>query len=53
VLFDEIASVYILFEKYVSISASEMASPENQHCAGCIVRKLSSIAFGAVSLLLK
>ena len=28
VLFDEIASVYILFEKYVSISASEMASPK-------------------------
>jgi len=34
VLFDKIATVYtILFEKYVYISALEMASPWNQHCA--------------------
>ena len=33
-LFDKIATVYtILFEKYVYISALEMASPWNQHCA--------------------
>jgi len=27
---------YILFEKYIYISAMEMASPGNQHCANCI-----------------
>jgi len=27
---------YILFEKYTYISALEMASPGNQHCASCI-----------------
>jgi len=27
---------YILFEKYICISALEMASPENQHCTNCI-----------------
>ena len=36
VLFDKIASVYILFEKYIYILTLEMASPGNQHCAGCI-----------------
>jgi len=37
VLFDKIVSVlYILFEKYIYISALEMASPGNQHCANCI-----------------
>ena len=35
-LFDKIASVYILFEKYIYILALEMASPGNQHCANCI-----------------
>jgi len=27
---------YILFEKYIYISALEMASSGNQHCAKCI-----------------
>jgi len=36
VLFDKIASVYILFEKYINILALEMASPGNRHCANCI-----------------
>jgi len=27
---------YILFEKYISILALEIASPGNQHCASCI-----------------
>jgi len=27
---------YILFEKYIYISAVEMTGPENQHCANCI-----------------
>jgi len=27
---------YILFEKYIHISALEMASPWNQHCANSI-----------------
>ena len=27
---------YILFEKYIDISALEMARPGNQHCASCI-----------------
>jgi len=37
VLFDKIASVgYILFEKYINILASEMASSGNRHCANCI-----------------
>ena len=37
VLFDKIASVYILVEKiYICILALEMASPENRHCASCI-----------------
>jgi len=33
VLFAKIASVYILFEKYIYILALEMASQGNQHCA--------------------
>jgi len=33
VLFDKIASVYL---KNIYISALEMASPGNQHCANCI-----------------
>ena len=33
VLFDKIASV---FEKYIYILVSEMASPRNQNCANCI-----------------
>ena len=28
--------LYILFEKYIYILASEMASPGNRHCASCI-----------------
>jgi len=32
VLFEKIASAY-LFEKYIYISALEMASPGNQNCA--------------------
>jgi len=38
VLFDKTDSVRsILFEKkYMYISALEMASPRNQHCANCI-----------------
>ena len=35
VLFDKIASC-ILFEKHIYISALEMASPGNRHCANCI-----------------
>ena len=35
-MFDKIASVFILLEKYVCILALEMASPGNQHCANCI-----------------
>ena len=27
---------YILFEKYINILTSEMASPRNRHCANCI-----------------
>jgi len=27
---------YILFEKHTYISALEMASPGNQHCANCV-----------------
>jgi len=33
VLFDKIASVYSLFEKYIYILSLEMISPGNQHCA--------------------
>jgi len=36
VLFDKIASVYILFEKYIHILALEMTSPRNRHCANWI-----------------
>jgi len=36
VLFDKIASVYFLLEKYIDILALEMAGPWNQHCANCI-----------------
>jgi len=36
VLFDKIASVYVLFGKYINILAFEMASPGNRHCANCI-----------------
>jgi len=36
VLFDRIVSVYFIFEKYIYISALEMASPGNRHCANCI-----------------
>jgi len=36
VLFDQIASVYFISEKYISILALEIASPGNQHCANCI-----------------
>jgi len=32
VLFDKIAPVCILFEKYIYILAFEMASPGNRHC---------------------
>jgi len=35
VLFDKIASC-ILFEKHIYISALEMSSPGNRHCANCI-----------------
>jgi len=33
--FDKIASLY-LFENYIYILASEMASAGNRHCANCI-----------------
>jgi len=36
VLFDKIASVYILFEKYIDILALEMASPGNRHCVDIV-----------------
>jgi len=36
VLFDEIDSLYFLFEKYIYILALEMASAGNRHCASCI-----------------
>ena len=35
-LFDKIALVYILFEKYIYSLSLEMAGPGNQHCANCI-----------------
>jgi len=39
---------YILFEKYINISALEMASPWIEHCASCIgalsFRKVCSLA---------
>jgi len=44
VLFDEIASAFILFEKRIYLLALEMASPGNQHCANCIGTLLFPIA---------
>jgi len=36
VLFDKIASVYFIWEKYTNILPLEMASPGNWDCADCI-----------------
>ena len=36
VLFDKIASVYFIWQKYIYILALEMASPVNQHSTSCI-----------------
>jgi len=37
VLYDKTAFVYyFIWKKYINISALEMASPENWHCANCI-----------------
>jgi len=45
VLFDKIASVYFLLEKYIDIVALEMAGQWNQHCANCIGRFRSVLFF--------
>ena len=45
VLFDEIASAFFL-EKYIYISALEMASPANQHCANCVGTHSFSVVSG-------
>jgi len=53
VLSDKIASVYVLFEKYIYTLALEMASPGNRHCANCIsahFRSLSLQAYGCFSI---
>ena len=42
-LFDKIASVYILFEKYIYILALEMASPGNQHCVNNVSTDFRSL----------
>ena len=44
-LFDKIASVYFLLEKYIDIVALEMAGQWNQHCANCIGRFRSVLFF--------
>jgi len=36
VLFDKIATIHFVCEKYINILALEMASQGNQHCASCI-----------------
>jgi len=40
----------ILFEKYISILALEMASPGNRHCANCIGALLFPVPFAWLHL---
>ena len=41
---------FILFDKYIYISALEMASPRNQHCVNCIGTLSCPIGVPAASI---
>jgi len=49
VLFDEIASVYFIWKKYIYILALEMASSGNQHCANNVSAHFRSLMEGMCS----